>query len=465
MKTPAEASIIAGKYRLLRKLGQGAMGAVWQAEHLTLRSQVAVKFIQVDTAQHAETLPRFLREAQAAASLRSPHVVQILDHGVDDGVPYIAMELLEGETLAARLERVGHLAAGQMSRIMTQVGRAVARAHEAGIIHRDLKPDNVFLVRNDDEELVKVLDFGIAKSGDAEHLGAPLAADTRTGAIMGTPHYMSPEQTEGAKRADARSDIWSLGVVAFECLLGRRPFEAETLGGLLLAICNKPLPIPSEIAPVPAGFDAWFARACARDVRQRFTSAKEAIQNLRAVCEGSAAGPSPAAVWPALPSVPWPASQVESALAASGGSAARSAEGFASTNMRAASAPLRKSTPLLAWLLVALSLIAVAVAVASYLLKSKPVPVSSLSAQPSSNALSPGIASAIGGAASHTSAALPTSAAARASSAAPVSTTQGVSTPALRKRDEQPEHSEPAPRTASSAAPWPSNASSVNLGL
>ena len=457
MKTPTEASIIGGKYRLLRKLGQGAMGAVWQAEHLALRSQVAVKFIQVDTALHAEALPRFLREAQAAASLRSPHVVQILDHGVDDGVPYIAMELLEGETLAARLERVGHLEARDVSRVMTQVGRAIARAHESGIIHRDLKPDNVFLVRNDDEELVKVLDFGIAKSGDAEGLGAPVVADTRTGALMGTPYYMSPEQTEGAKRADARSDIWSLGVMAFECLLGRRPFEAETLGGLLLAICSKPMPIPSEIAPVPAGFDAWFARACARDVKQRFTSAKEAIQNLRSVCEGSAAGPNPAAVRPGLLSVPTPASQVESALSASGGSAGTSAEGFASTNMRAASARLRKSTSVLAWVLVALSLIAIAAA--SYLLRSKPVPVSSESALPSSNALNPSTASAVSGAAP------PTSAAPRASSAAPVSTERVMSTAALRKGDEHRAHSEPTPRTASSAAPWPSNASSVNLGL
>jgi serine/threonine-protein kinase len=433
------------------------MGAVWQAEHLTLRSQVAVKFIQVDSALHAEALPRFLREAQAAASLRSPHVVQILDHGVDDGVPYIAMELLEGETLAARLERVGHLEAGEMSRIMTQVGRAIARAHEACIIHRDLKPDNVFLVRNDDEELVKVLDFGIAKSGDAEGLGAPVVADTRTGAVMGTPYYMSPEQTEGAKGADAGSDIWSLGVMAFECLLGRRPFEAETLGGLLLAICTKPMPIPSEIAPVPAGFDAWFARACARDVKQRFSSAKEAIQNLRSVCEDSAVGYTPAAVRPGLLSASPLASQGESALSASGGPAGQPAEGFASTNMREPSARLRKSKLVLAWLLVALSLIVIAVA--SYLLKSRPIPVSSAGALPSSNALNPRIAFAV------SSATPPTSAAPRASSAAPVSTTQGVSVPARRKGDEQRAHNEPTPRAASSAAPWPSNARSVNLGL
>ncbi|HEY3668934.1 MAG TPA: protein kinase [Polyangiaceae bacterium] len=457
MKTPTEASIIAGKYRLLRKLGQGAMGAVWQAEHLTLKSQVAVKFIQVDTALHAEALPRFLREAQAAASLRSPHVVQILDHGVDDGVPYIAMELLEGETLAARLERVGHLEAVEMSRIMTQVGRAIARAHEAGIIHRDLKPDNVFMVRNDDEELVKVLDFGIAKSGGAESLDAPVAADTRTGAVMGTPYYMSPEQTQGAKGADARSDIWSLGVVAFECLVGRRPFEAETLGGLLLAICTKPMPVPSELAVVPAGFDAWFARACARDVKERFASAKEAIQNLRSVCEGSTAGANPASLWPVASAATPAPSQVGSALSASGGPAGP-AEGFASTNTREASAPLKKPTPKLAWVLAASALIAVVSAV--FLLKSQTVPSSPAAALPSSNALGgPSVASSV-------TAAPSASVAPRASSApSAATTTQVVSTPPLPRHDEHPARSAPTPHAASSAAPWPSNASSVNLGL
>jgi len=266
------------------------MGSVWLAEHLTLCSQVAIKLIHVDMASSAEVLGRFLREAQAAASLRSPHVVQILDHGVDEGTPYIAMELLEGESLADRLVRVGRLEPVAVGRMMTEVGRAMGRAHEAGIVHRDLKPDNVFLVRNDDDEVTKVLDFGIAKAASGPGgLGAAASSATRTGALLGTPYYMSPEQAEGARSLDHRTDIWAMGVIAFECLLGRRPFDAESLGGLLLAICTRPIPIPSQCGPVPSGFDAWFARVCNRDPAQRFASARDAASELKRLCDGNTA--------------------------------------------------------------------------------------------------------------------------------------------------------------------------------
>jgi serine/threonine-protein kinase len=260
------------------------MGSVWLAQHLTLRSPVAIKLIDAEIATNPEALNRFLREAQAAASLRSPHVVQILDHGVDEGVPFIVMELLEGESLAGRLERVHHLSPADTARIMTQVGRAMTKAHEAGIVHRDLKPDNIFLVRNDEEEIAKVLDFGVAKSN--LHGVAAVSSATRTGSVLGTPYYMSPEQAEGAKTVDHRTDVWAMGVIAWECLIGARPFDAETLGGLLMAICAREIPTPSQRGSVPAGFDTWFARACARDLNQRFTSAKEAAQELRNVCAG-----------------------------------------------------------------------------------------------------------------------------------------------------------------------------------
>jgi eukaryotic-like serine/threonine-protein kinase len=276
--------VLSGKYRLERELGRGGMGSVWLAQHLTLRSPVAIKLIDPEIASNHEALSRFLREAQAAASLRSPHVVQILDHGVDDGVPFIVMELLEGESLAARLERLRRLSPHDTAHLMTQVGRAMTKAHEAGIVHRDLKPDNIFLVRNDEEEIAKVLDFGVAKS-HAHGVGAVSSA-TRTGSVLGTPYYMSPEQAEGSKSVDQRTDIWAMGVIAWECILGVRPFEAETLGGLLLAICARDMPTPSRCGPVPAGFDAWFARACSRDMSQRFASAKEAASELRKVCSG-----------------------------------------------------------------------------------------------------------------------------------------------------------------------------------
>jgi serine/threonine-protein kinase len=163
-----------------------------------------------------------------------------------------------------------------------QVARAMKRAHEAGIVHRDLKPDNIFLVPNDDEEIVKVLDFGIAKA--ASPLSTSISESTRTGTMLGTPYYMSPEQVESATNADHRTDIWALGVIAYQCILGKRPFEAETVGGLFLAICSKELPVPSQRGPVPPGFDTWFARACARDLAKRFGSAREAAAELRLVC-------------------------------------------------------------------------------------------------------------------------------------------------------------------------------------
>ncbi|MEO7035412.1 MAG: serine/threonine-protein kinase [Polyangiaceae bacterium] len=276
--------VIAGKYRLLQKLGEGGMGSVWRAEHLTLRSQVAIKLIDPSLATTNDARDRFLREAQSAASLRSPHVVQILDHGVDEGTPYIAMELLDGESLGERLARVGRLEPSEAARLLVQIGRAVGRAHDSRIVHRDLKPDNVFIVRNDDEEIAKVLDFGIAKLS-TQGIDDAATGGTRTGAMLGTPYYMSPEQAEGARSLDHRSDIWAMGVIAFECLLGRRPFDGETIGGLVLSICSRPLPVPSSCGLVPASFDAWFARACCRDVNGRFTSAREASAELKRLCE------------------------------------------------------------------------------------------------------------------------------------------------------------------------------------
>ncbi|HKP63235.1 MAG TPA: serine/threonine-protein kinase [Polyangiales bacterium] len=275
--------VVAGRYRIARRLGRGGMGSVWQAEHLTLHSPVAIKLIDPSIAQSDEARARFLREAQSAALLRSPHVVQILDHGIDQTIPYIVMEMLEGESLATRLERQKRLPWPEVAHILTHVARAMSRAHAAGIVHRDLKPENIFLVRNDDEELAKVLDFGIAKTGASSF---DVTTTTRTGSMLGTPYYMSPEQVEGSKQLDHRSDLWSLAVIAFECMTGARPFENASLGGLIMQICTKPIPAPSSIADVPPGFDAWFAHATQREPEQRFQSAKDLAESLREVLEG-----------------------------------------------------------------------------------------------------------------------------------------------------------------------------------
>ncbi|HEX2731438.1 MAG TPA: serine/threonine-protein kinase, partial [Polyangiaceae bacterium] len=279
-----EQTLLAEKYRLLEELGRGGMGSVWRAEHLALSAPIAVKLMAPAIAEAPEALARFHREAQAAAALRSPHVVQILDHGVDakTGTPFIVMELLEGESLASRLARLGQLEPAATSRIITQVARALTKAHAAGIVHRDLKPDNIFLVNNDDEEIAKVLDFGIAKS--ETHA---LAAVTVTGALMGTAYYMSPEQISGSKELDFRTDLWALGVIAHECLLGRRPFEAETIGAMVLRICTQPIERPSSFGSVPEGFDQWFEQAVAREPERRFQSARELADTFKAVCRAS----------------------------------------------------------------------------------------------------------------------------------------------------------------------------------
>lgn len=276
-----EGTVLAGRYRLIKLLGAGGMGSVWRAQHVMLNSEVAVKLIRQEIAASAEAEIRFRREAQAAAALRSINVVQIFDFGVDNGIAYIAMELLHGESLAARLERLGVLSPAETALILSQVARALSRAHERGIVHRDLKPDNIFLVREGNEEIAKVLDFGIAKTLSGQSITDGLK--TETGAMLGTPFYMSPEQA-GNTGVDSSTDIWALGVIGFQCLTGKLPFEGETIGVLVLAICTHQVPTPSAIAAVPPGFDAWFARACHRNKAERFGSAELATAELRAVC-------------------------------------------------------------------------------------------------------------------------------------------------------------------------------------
>lgn len=285
---PEPGVVIAGRYRLLAPLGRGGMGVVWQAEHLSLRSAVAIKLMNERAAAGSDAGERFLREARAVAALASPHVVQIVDFGVEGDTPYLVMEMLQGETLAARLRRRGRLEPQLVLQVVTEVARALQRAHQAGVVHRDLKPDNVFLVRDIEHEVVKVLDFGVAKvaTGDTPQL-------TQSGAVLGTPHYMSPEQARGRREVDHRTDLWALAVIAYECATGRRPFEGEVLGDLLVKICTESVPPPSTVAPLPAGFDAWFARATEREPDARFQSALEMADALRALSAPSVSLPPP----------------------------------------------------------------------------------------------------------------------------------------------------------------------------
>jgi len=281
----AKGTVLADRYRLVERLGEGSMGSVWRAEHLTLGSEVAIKLLDASIARHSVALARFMREARSAASLKSVHVVQIHDFGVFGEIPYIAMELLRGETLGARVRRLGKLDPGETAQILTHVARAIGKAHEAGVVHRDLKPDNIFLVREDDEEFAKVLDFGVAKAGE----GVFAATLTSAGKLLGTPAYMSAEQAAGTP-VDRRTDLWAMAVIAFECLTGTLPFIGDDLPDLLHAIHDGPIPIPSRLGRVPVGFDAWFARGVARRLDDRFRSAREMAAELRRICADDTAG-------------------------------------------------------------------------------------------------------------------------------------------------------------------------------
>jgi serine/threonine-protein kinase len=280
-----EGQVLVGRYQLLSRLGSGGMGSVWVAKDLTLDADVAIKLMSQELTGSPEAAARFRREARAAASIRSSHVVQILDYGVDGKTPFIAMELLRGESLAARLERTGRLSAAETGHLLDHVGRALALAHGNGIVHRDLKPDNIFIVRESGVELGKVLDFGVARRADG--LLEPGGVTTRTGAVLGTPYYMSPEQACG-EAVDQRTDIWAFGVIACECLTGTRPFGGESLGALFHAVCIAAMPAPSSLGAVPPGFDQWFSRAVARDKSQRTTSVQAASEELRAICTNTA---------------------------------------------------------------------------------------------------------------------------------------------------------------------------------
>ena len=268
---PAPGLQVSPSVRLTRVLGHGGMGAVWAADHLTLHTQVAVKFMSEALARNPAFAARFNREATAVAQIKSPHVVQVYDHGVLGGhTPYIVMELLEGEDLGDRIQRLGPLPVEMTAQVLVQTCKALSRAHALDIIHRDIKPDNIFLVDSDGDVFVKLLDFGIAKQmAESIHV-------TSTGAVMGTPHYMSPEQIMSSKHVDNRADLWALGVVAYHCLTASVPFDGETFGAIAVRVSDGSFKLPhADLGFGSPQLDDWFRRAMHRDMAQRFSSAKE----------------------------------------------------------------------------------------------------------------------------------------------------------------------------------------------
>jgi eukaryotic-like serine/threonine-protein kinase len=284
--------LLAGRYELETLIGKGGVGEVWRARHVALNSRVAIKFLQLASAQKESAQRRFTMEAQLTAQLKTPHAVQVFDFGVtEEGQPYLVMELLEGETLGRRLERVKRLSVKEASRLLGQAARALHRAHALGIVHRDFKPDNIVITEDDvGRDQVKVLDFGVAKllgaleegmEEDQARSPGEATSFTGTGAVLGTPLYMAPEQVRDPAGVDLRADIWAFGVVAFECLTGRAPFTGGSLAELFERIQLGHHPNANFLEPgVPPGFDLWFDIACAPDPLKRFTNASIAWKHL-----------------------------------------------------------------------------------------------------------------------------------------------------------------------------------------
>jgi serine/threonine-protein kinase len=299
-------TVLCGRYRIQGALGAGGMASVWRGEQISTGLPAAIKVLRRELLDTPGADVRFQSEARAVAQLRSKNVVRLIDYDVDpEAGPFIVMELLEGETLGERLARGDRIPPPELARIFAQIARGLDHAHAQGIVHRDLKPDNVFLARDEDgTSVVKLVDFGVAKVPFGRQSGL-----TSPGLLVGTASYMSPEQALG-KESEKRSDLWALGVIAYECVVGQVPFGGDTLGVCLLAICTLPTPVPSTVNPaVSPLFDAWFARACARDPESRFESAGQLAAELERVCASIPASGRPRDSRPASappPSAPAP---------------------------------------------------------------------------------------------------------------------------------------------------------------
>jgi serine/threonine-protein kinase len=268
---------VLGKHVLLRLLGEGGMGAVYEAKHQDLGRRAAVKVLFERYARSSDQRLRFLREGQAASLVRHPNVVDVYDVGVDNEYPYLVMEYLEGEDLSAVIARERCLTVQRTADLLLPVVAAVSAAHQLGVVHRDLKPENIFLASTHGGIHPKVLDFGISKLVDVDNIESL----TETGAFLGTPQYMSPEQAQGAKHIDHRSDQYSLGVILYQCVTGRRPVEEQSLYALIQRIIRAEFPPPSQLNPeLPPELEAVILRAMAFDRNDRFPNTRALGQAL-----------------------------------------------------------------------------------------------------------------------------------------------------------------------------------------
>jgi eukaryotic-like serine/threonine-protein kinase len=269
-----------GRYRLIKILGQGGMGAVYLGQHIVIGRQVAIKFLHAEFASNPDVVKRFYREAQAAAAIRQRNIIEVLDVGVAPwNEPFLVMEYLEGESLAAMLERAGPVDLPVACGVVEPALLALAAAHAQGIVHRDLKPENIFLVcREGEPPVVKLIDFGVSKftkSGDNTKL-------TQTGSLLGTPSYMSPEQARGLAEVDLRSDLYAMGVILYQMLSGRLPYLGANYNELLIKLLTEDPTPPREANPdFPPEAEPLVKRAMAKSAGDRFQTAHEMLEALR----------------------------------------------------------------------------------------------------------------------------------------------------------------------------------------
>ncbi len=264
----SEGDVVDGKYVVGRVLGEGGMAYVMEAHHRVLQEKVALKVLREHVAQEPDSVKRFLREARAAAKIRSEHVARVTDVGsLPSGVPYLVMEHLQGEDLDAYSTRVGRMHADEAIGYVLQACEAIAEAHSIGLVHRDLKPGNLFrATRADGSPCVKVLDFGISK-----FTGSNATVGNNTHGMLGSPIYMSPEQIRSAKDVDARTDIWAIGVILFELLAASPPFVAKNLAQLVMKITYEPpAPMKTFRADIDPGLEAVLGKCLAKNPEQRF---------------------------------------------------------------------------------------------------------------------------------------------------------------------------------------------------
>jgi serine/threonine-protein kinase len=283
---PRAGDVVAGKYRIEELIGEGGMGAVYGATHTLTGKRVALKWMLPELAADQGAVQRFVREAQAAGRIDHPNVVDIYDVGEHDGSTFLVMEYLHGETLTAAFKR-GGLEAQQIIQLLIPAMRGVAAAHKTGVVHRDLKPDNVFLCRDADGSYrePKVLDFGISKVSASEGQLNPRL--TRTGAVMGTPYYMSPEQIRGSAEVDRRTDVYAFGVILYEALTGRVPFEADAYSALILEIATGTPKRLRELRPdLPKALEDVVLKAMAREPEQRYADVEALARALEPFAQG-----------------------------------------------------------------------------------------------------------------------------------------------------------------------------------